>query len=377
MILGGGVVESVPIRTVVSQMQARTKIKERLPEYFRTKGIIYPPTENLEQCSSAKTAAIKVRLLSEVVSKSGTLVDLTGGFGVDSFHFARRFTRVIYVEKDLNLLEVARHNHHILGVTNIEYVHSTAEEFLQRTSERFDVMYIDPSRRPAPGKKVITLASSTPDVVALQDAILSRSGFMLIKAAPLLDLSLGLRAVKNVTKAMVVAVQNDCKELLFLSSRTDESSDPPLITALNIGTLAEEKFDFLQQDELSAVPSFAQPKQFLFEPNAAIMKSGAFKLAGNRFGIEKLDTHSHIYTSTQDVEGFPGRVFKVKAVIPADAKLVRAELPSGRANLIVRNFPTDVASLKKKLKIDEGGDGYLIATTAMSRKIVIIADRLR
>ena len=355
----------LPIAAIAEQLQARRKAQPKLPEWFATEGIIFPPTLSMEQCSSEATARYKSSLL-----RGQRLIDLTGGAGVDTYYLNQSFGQADYVEQDGRLAQLARHNFAVLGASSIR-VHSTsAEDFLVALSEPVDVIYLDPARRNAQARKVFQLADSAPNVLELQDALLAKAATVLLKTAPLLDIRAAVQELKNVSQVHVVAVRNEVKEVLYRLDR--EPADGPEITAINLQSLGEEPFSFLRSQEAHAEVAYADPMTYLYEPNAALMKAGAFKLIAQRFGLSKLHPNTHLYTSDEPIADFPGRAFQCRAVVPYQKKSVRKHVPDGRASITTRNFPDAVAIVRKKLGLDDGGNLYLFAVRSANEQLRIV-----
>ena len=367
-------VHGVTAELIVQQLIGRRKAKTKLPSWYNTKGIIYPPGINLEQSSSESTAKFKSDLLLENLPKGKcTGVDLTGGFGIDSYFLSLHSHRVEYVEPNQELLEIAQHNHQLLGATNISYHQTSAETFLAHTPEKFDFLYLDPSRRKAT-QKVYRLADSEPDVVALQSEFFNKATPVLIKTSPLLDLQQGRRELQRVAGIIIVAVENECKELLFLLSET--SSGEPSIRAVDLKRSGEVKssVSFTLDEEKKSVVAFSPPLTYLYEPNAAILKAGAFKWIAQKYQLKKLAASTHLYTSDQ-LMNFPGRSFKIVRFVKADKKL-KGLFPNGYVNIISRNYPLSMEEIKKKTGLKEGGEQFLICTQDEKEKLVMVAERV-
>jgi 16S rRNA G966 N2-methylase RsmD len=369
LVLGQNKILELPSAWIAQQIAGRRRAKLKLPTWYETKGIIYPPTLNLEQTSSEATAKYKTTLIPR--GKIG--VDLTGGFGIDSFYLHKFFERYVFVEPDKDLLDLAKHNHALLGANNIDYVHTNAEEFI-RHAERFDFIYVDPSRR-SHQQKVFKLADCTPNVINLLPAFFEKSQTVLVKTSPLLDLQQGLREIKKVAEIHVVAVDNECKELLFLLQ--EQATTSPVIKAVDLDSQGglKQKFTFHIEEEKNAEAKFSAPLAWLYEPNVAILKAGAFKTIASRYPIFKLHPSSHLYTSTEMLETFPGRNFKVIQHLKLD-KTLKDLFPNGQANILARNFPLSVEEIKKKTGLKEGGERYLICTQSESQKHVLMAERV-
>lgn len=356
--------------TVVDQIVGRRKAKTKIPVFYLTKGIIYPPGINLEQCSSEATALFKSDLL-----KGEICADLTGGFGVDSFFLSKKFEIVHYVERNENLFEIVKHNHDKLGALKIQHHLKSAEEFLAETTLHFDCIYIDPSRRAEGNKKVFKLSECEPDVVGLQKTIFEKSNQLLVKTSPLLDVQHGLKELQSVEKVIVVSVDNECKEVLFLCTKNYE--EEASIETINISKEGNQIFAFRFSEEQKMEIDFSNPRPYLYEPNASILKAGAFKSIGNKFNLKKIHPNTHLYTSDILKEGFPGRVFEITEEVKVDKKSWSTFLPDGKANITTRNYPLSPEELKKKTGLKDGGEKYLIGFSGIDRKYLMVADRVR
>lgn len=367
--LKGSPFEDIPAPRLFDQIIGRAKAKTKLPAFYRSSNLIYPPGLNLEQSSSEQTAKFK----AGIISNAQHVMDLTGGFGIDSFYLSQVSASLDYIESNMALLEIARHNHQELGAKNIVHHNSSAENFLA-TSRHVDLIYIDPSRRVAQ-QKVFTLEDCEPNVVALQSEILERSPRLLIKAAPLLDIKLALRQLHSVKEVYVVAVDNEVKELLFFLERGFVGE--PSIQAVNLKGESVETVSFTFFEEESVHVEYAPPGKYLYEPNAAILKAGAFKSISRIYGIGKLHVSTHLYTSAELVGEFPGRVFEVTGFVKPEKKDVARQISSGKANVISRNHPLKAEELKLRVGITDGGDQYLIAFTGPRKKYVAVANRIK
>ena len=368
-------VRGVPSSIIASQLSARRKAKSKLPAWYKTKGIIYPPSTNLEQCSSEATAIYKTVILQSRVSTKRIAVDLTGGFGVDSFFLSTLFDSFHYVEPNAELFEITKHNHQQLGASNIIHHNLLAQKFIEQSDLAFDLVYIDPSRRDERARKVYKLADCFPDITTLQPIIFKKSKYVLIKASPLLDIQQGLRELQHVKNVFVVSVGNECKEVLFLADRGFEGE--PIIEAVDLfenGTV-RSSFSFLLADEKIAAAVLGGPDNYLYEPNASVLKSGAFKLIAERFGLTKLDVNTHLYTSSVVVPDFPGKIFLIECLHP-DAKQLKALLTEGQVNVVVRNYPLTPEEIKKKLRLRDGGQKFLIGFSSSKRKHLALCSRV-
>jgi len=361
----------LPAAEIAQQIVGRRKAKTKLSLYYNTKNIVYPPKLNLEQCSSEKTAQFKAQL------KSGKLAaDLTGGFGIDSYFFSKIFKRVIYVEPDETLSQIVRHNHHVLAAVNVEHQSTTAESFLNSNKDHFDLLYIDPSRRSNANRKVFKFSDCTPNVVSLLPSLIERSNSILIKASPLIDIKQGLSELGSVSKVIVVGFDNECKEVLFLIG---QPKNEPVIEVVDLseGNEKSESFSFTLLEENHSNVLFDEPSAFLYEPTAMMLKAGAFKLTANRFNLKKLAPNTHLYTTDKVVSHFPGRIFKIDSILKSDSKSVLQVLEEGQANIISRNYPLTPSQLKKKLKLKDGGENFVIGFSGRNKKYLVLAHRVK
>ena len=354
-----------PIPAIAEQIQARRKAKDKLPEWYATEGVLYPPLLSMEQCSSQWAAQFKQGLVH-----GQQLVDLTGGAGVDTYYLSQSFHQTHYVEQQASLAELAKHNFSVLGAGPIQIHTTTAERFLTAQHAPVDCLYLDPARRDGHARKVFQLEDCSPNVVELRDLLLTKARTVLIKTAPLLDIEATVTTLGAVTHVYVVAVNGEVKEVLYVLS--GESPAEPLITAVNLAKHAEQRFSFYRSQESQAEVAYSNPLRYLYEPHAALMKAGAFKLTAQRLGLYKLHPNTHLYTTEHRVPDFPGRAFECQAVIPYQKKAVRKHLPHLKANITTRNFPDSVASIRKKLGLKDGGEIYLFAAQLSDNNLAII-----
>ncbi|MBX2940963.1 MAG: class I SAM-dependent methyltransferase [Cyclobacteriaceae bacterium] len=356
---------------IAQQIAGRRKAKTKLPLYYNTKNIIYPPKLNLEQSSSEKTAQFKSGI------QSGKLaVDLTGGFGIDSYFLSKNFKEVIQIEPNEALLQIAKHNHCILSTNNIEHLCTTAEEFLNTNNDHFDLLYIDPSRRNNANRKVFKFSECSPNVVSLLTLLIKRSKSVLIKASPLIDIKQGLSELGHFSKVVIVGFDNECKEVLFL---IDKTKAEPIVEVVDLSERNEKSalFSFSLSEERKAEVSYDEPSTFIYEPTAMILKAGAFKLTAKRFNLKKLAPNTHLYTTDKVIPNFPGRVFRIESLLKSDSKSVHAVLKEGQANIISRNYPLSPSQIKKKLRIKDGGDKFIIGFSGVNKKYLVLAVRVK
>ncbi len=374
LLLGHATLFGLPARLLAQQLKGKRKAAEKLPSWHCTPGLVYPSSVALEQCSSEVTARFKLERIRYYLPQSRlTAADLTGGLGVDCYYLSTIFNQVEYVEPDASLLEISRHNHQVLGAGNIRHHAALAEEFLSRCSCRFDLLFADPSRKSRSGKKVIRLQDCSPDITTLFGKIFATAGCFALKASPLLDLQNTLRQLPFVAEINVVAANNEVKELFFLSVPGYHSE--PVIRAVNLKQTEadDEALCFTLNEEHGATVNYSAPLTWVYEPNRAILKAGAFRLAGSRFGLHKLHPNTHLYTGETLMEHFPGRVFHVQT----QAQSLIKNIKGSRAHVIVRNYPATADMLSKRFRLTPGGDHYLIACTSVQGKHLLLARRVQ
>jgi hypothetical protein len=323
----------------------------------------------VEQTSSESTAQYKSGLI-----KGENLIDLTGGFGVDDYYFAKQFETLTHCEINSDLSAIVKHNFEQLGVTNIDCIPGDSQATLETLPTKWDWMYIDPSRRNDAKGKVFMLKDCLPNVPENLDFYFNKSKAILIKTAPLLDLAAGLSELQNVKAIHIVALENEVKELLWELHKNH--TDSITIKTANISKEKIDSFEFvLNQDSSEA--SYSLPKRYVYEPNSAIMKSGGFDEVGVFYQLDKLHKHSHLYTSN-DLIDFPGRVFEILHNFPYSKKEIKTHLENTKHNITTRNFPETVETIRKKWKIKEGGNSYCFCTTDMKNdKIVLLCTKIK
>jgi len=357
----------VDINLSIRQITGKQKIKYKVPLFYQTEDILYPAQLSLEQSSSESTAKYKSNLC-----EGNRLIDLTGGFGVDCCFMSSRFKQVTYVEQQEELCDLAAHNFKALGKEHIKVVHSKTENYLAET-EHVDWIFIDPARRSTEGKKVVLLSDCEPNVAILSALLLEKASHVMIKLSPMMDITAAIRELPATSEIHIISVENECKEVLLILDQTAGVNIK--IKTINFGINKEDQvFEFNIQDESLANISFSSMLgKYLYEPNAAIMKSGAFKLIGERFKLHKLQINTHLYTSDELSVEFPGRIFEVKKQWGNSKKELKelvVKIP--KANITTRNYPVSVDELRKKLKIKDGGDIYLFACTLNNEQKSII-----
>lgn len=348
---------------LAGQIESKSKSEKKLPTWFNTTGIYYPPKVSIEQASSEIAARYKSRLI-----KGNKILDITGGFGVDSFSFSKTAPEVIHCEHNPELSKIAEHNADVLGLTNIKFIQQDGISYLKQTDEEFDTIYIDPSRR-VNSQKVFKLIDCEPDVVSNLDLLLKKSPRIVIKTSPLLDIQAGLTELRQVRNIQVISHRNDCKELLWILERDIAADDDVQITCITLDP--ERQYTFSLNDERNfKISSYSEPLNYIYEPDVALLKSGCFKLITRDFKVQKLHKNTHLYTSEVLLDEFMGRRFRLKAQWLY--KEFRSLAPVLKANIICRNFPLSVDEVKRKSKLNDGGEEYLIFTTGPSDELLVL-----
>lgn len=448
---------NVDLPTALTQIAGWQAAACKIPSWHMVDGILYPPHLSLEQCSSEATALYKAMVVErhkevdaekqrardtekqEAVTtekqvaavekqakptnrvesckeKSGSLADLTGGFGIDCAFLSKQFASATYVERQEILCQLATHNFPLLGLDHISVAHNDAIAYLQQMST-VDWIFIDPARRDGSGGKTVAIADCEPNISLIEPLLLSKARKVMVKLSPMLDLSLAIQHLQYVEEVHIISVNNECKELLLILGHKDEedrstSSQKQTLSLQSQSTPSQNLSKPLQDHSNSNIPihcinlinkegsskqhqkqtllfsrssELSSPCQYtdtlgsyLYEPNASILKAGAFRSVAYIYKVKKLHANSHLYTSQQIVENFPGRQFRITAVCPFSKKEMKTMLSdTKKANITVRNFPSTVAELRKRTKLPEGGDVYLFATTLYNeQKVMIKCERI-
>ena len=383
----------------LNQIAGRRMARTKLPLWAATEGLIYPSHLSMEQCSSEQTAIYKaalVRRISMFISSQSPVptqplpfqwVDLTGGMGVDFSFIAPLFQRSVYVERQSQLCEMARNNFLLLGLERSEVVCGDATDYL-REMEPTDWIYLDPARRNENGGKTVLMSDCMPDVTQLLNTLLDKARCVLLKLSPMLDWQYAVSVLNReeciVREVHIVAVKNECKELLLVLSRSCFwQTDTPCEHRLSVICSNDSEtfsYDFTEKNKafLSVLQDTLLPGMFLYEPYSSLMKAGAFALFSGRFGVASIAAHSHLFVSQQLLPGVFGRKFQIKAISSLNKKEVKAALQGiNQANIAVRNFPMSVAELRKRLRLREGGAVYIFATTdTQNQKRLLICEKI-
>lgn len=349
---------------IAGQVDGWQRAVKKLPTWAYSPNIYYPDKINIEQCSSEHTALVKQTL----IRKGAKVVDVTGGFGVDSCYIAQEAEIVVHCELNQKLSEIVKYNAQQLGVNNLITIANDGVEFVKsQTDDSLDYIYIDPSRR-VNHTKVFLLEDCEPNIVELQDIFASKSRFTLIKLSPLMDITTALQKLKNVKLVYVISVDGDCKELLFFQDR--EFTGTAKITAIRLIYDQLQQITFTIEEEKSALIKTSAPLLYLYDPDVAVTKAGAFKMTAKYFNLAKLHTHAHLYTADHIETEFPGRVFEIKHVYNFNE--FKKSNTISKANVATKNFPMKVEELRKKFKIKDGGKDFLYFTTDPAGNYIVI-----
>ena len=357
----------VSSKELAEQTDSKKRCEVKLPFWFNTEGIFYPPKLAIEQASSELTAKYKAELI-----QGDEIIDLTGGIGVDTLFFARKAKSVTHCEINQELSEISEYNSRIFGL-NIHYIHTNGLEYILTSNKTFSTVYIDPSRRIS-SKKVFMLKDCEPDIISNLQLLKDHSYRIIIKTAPLLDIQSTIKELKQVSAIHVVSIKNECKELLIIIDKEQQTDDPQIICAL----LGEDKKSYsfrLSEEKEFQIHNYSEPLEYIYEPDAALLKGGCFKLITRDFKLNKIHPHTHLYTSTELNNSFPGRKFILKRVWNYGTFIKENQFK--KANIICRNFSLSPEELKKKLKINDGGNEYLLFCNGpKNERLVLNCERI-
>lgn len=372
--------EGIDLQWCLRQIEGYGIAKKKLPEWTKTDNIWFPPRLSMEQCSSETTARYKQAIAERLGCK--VLIDLTGGFGIDFSYMARNMENAFYIEQQEVLCNIASHNFPLMGLQNIKIYNTACEEFWNQyvsdstTAEKQRekiLIYLDPARRNNKGEKVFSINDCTPDVTLLQDSLLENSAYIMLKLSPMLDIAQARRQLKDISEIHIVSVKGECKELIFVMSK---DSDRQHYYCVNLETdeapFTSDTSATTEQAEI-ALPSEITEGAFLFEPNASIMKAGVQNAFARRYNLKKLHPMSNLFLGKEPIQNIPARQFIIERMSDFQKGNLKSFMQDIRqANLTIRNFPSTVEDLKKRLKIKDGGNIYLFATTLSDDTHVLI-----
>lgn len=354
---------------ILTQIQSKGKSQEKLPTWYNSANILYPSSLSIEQTSSEQCAAYKASLIT-----GDHLIDLTGGFGIDTYYFSKRIKSVLHCEWQEGLSQLVHHNFKVLKADNIDCVSGDGLAILKTKNQQWDYIYVDPARRNQSQEKVFFLRDCEPNVPQLLDEYFQYTDRILIKTAPLLDLVAGLNELKFVKEIHIVALDNEVKELLWLLEKDYTASIK--IVASNLKNNQNTVYESTLEAEAQAFAHYGLPKAYLYEPNSAVMKTGQFNRLSEVYQLDKLHPHSQLYTSDKLIT-FPGRVFNIAAIYPFNKQNMKEQLQNQKANITIRNFPISVSELRKKWKIKDGGHQYFFFTTdCNNEKIILLCEKI-
>lgn len=349
----------VTMQEIVQQIKGRKTAEKKFP-FLTKEGIVFPPNLNLEQASSQSTAEYKAQNLTRK-----SFLDLTCGFGIDAYFLSKNFDEVTLIEQNSELISIVENNWKTLG-RKANFINENLEKFLENSQQKFDVIYLDPARRDQQNKKKFLLEDLSPNLLEIQEKLHSITDKIIVKLSPLIDISYLISELKNITEIQIIAVRNDVKELVLIieNNQSTDNQQPTTIKCINLES-NEAEFSFNFNDEKSAKSEFSESLNFLYIPNNSILKAGAFNIISEKFGLKKLHPNTHFYTSEHNIENFPGRVLQVEKI---DAK----DLKKGeKFNIVSKNYPLKPEEIKKKYKLNDGGNHYLIFTQSVYGKEIL------
>lgn len=367
----------IDFRMALEQIAGWQAARVKLPSWAECDGVVFPPHISMEQCSSEHTALYKQSIARRLFADAGSafhgkFMDITGGFGVDFSFMAQAFKEATYVERQQHLCDIAHNNFTVLGLSNAKVVCGDGVEYLQ-DCDNVDFLYLDPARRDNTGGRTYAIEDCTPNVIAIKDLLLSKAACVMVKLSPMLDWHKAVRDIGDVSEVHIVSVKNECKELLVVMQRGF------LKTKVFCVNDNDEEVFFLDDkyQELLADEDVILPTYYLYEPNASLMKGGELGILSEEYNVKKIGSHSNLFISAELVD-FPGRRFHIEAITTMNKKELRASL-SGitKANIATRNFPLTPEELRKRLKLKDGGNTYIFATTdTLDRHILLICRKV-
>ncbi len=399
---------NVDMQQALVQIAGKQKAKSKLPTWVQVEGLEFPVALSLAQCSSEITALFKANWLAEQLQQADqpctSLADLTGGLGVDSWAFGKFFEQVLYVEQNEKLATIAKKNFELLEkarsnlsdtsqvsdkwdllnaqaldnqkqniqVLNLQLNKENLQTLAKYISTPLSCLYLDPARRNEKQQKVASLQDCEPNIVDWLPHLWHYAPVILLKTSPMLDVQQAVAELKTVQKIVVLAHENECKEVLYLLSNQAINYQEIPILAVNLTKNGNQIFTFTRQEEQAKQANLVLPQQYLYEPNVALLKAGAFQTIAQRWQVGKLHTHTHLYTSETPITDFMGRSFKILHQTQLDKKILATLLPEGKANITIRNFPLSVEEIRKKTGIKEGGSTYIFATTNYKNQKILL-----
>ncbi len=343
------------MQDIVQQIKGKQVAQKKFP-FLLNDGIVFPPQLSLEQSSSDKTALYKSEIL-----KGDKFIDLTSGFGIDAYYLSKNFHEITLVEQNKELLEIVEHNWNVLD-RKASFINRKLEDFLEENDASFDVTYLDPARRDTHKNKVFLLEDLSPNILDIQEKLISISNHVVIKLSPLIDLKYLLSVLPRIFRIEIIAVKNDVKEVVVFLSKENTGEISCHCVNLDSG---EPAFSFQFGTAENESAEYGEPEKFIYLPNNAVLKAGVFNLISQKFGLKKLHPNTHLYTSDQKIQDFPGRIFEMESI---EAKQIQKK---SQFNIISKNYPLKPEEIRKKYSLKDGGENYLIFTQSKKGKIIL------
>ncbi len=360
------------LKLAVQQVSARQKAKSKIPSWTGNPALLFPKTLSMEQASSEETAKFKSTLV-----KGKTMIDLTGGFGVDTYFISQNFDQATYCERQEELALLVKHNFEILSPGKFQVEIGDSLTYLEASQNQFDLIFIDPARRGGHNEKRYKLADCEPDIVQNWELMQQKAKAILVKASPMLDIKQAISELPDIQKVWVIAVKNEVKEILLLWEKVTSQAEIE-INSIDLHPNKTSIFQFFYEQEEATESEFSALEELIIEPMGAILKAGAFRSFGERFGLKKLHPNSHLYTSRQvDSKMIPGRVFKIIQEITNPKKELKTLIPNGKINVLTRNYALSAEELKKKYKLKDGGNQFLIGTKVGEKYVLLQTELVR
>ncbi|TVP42850.1 MAG: class I SAM-dependent methyltransferase [Mongoliibacter sp.] len=343
------------LKFAVQQIQAKQKAKNKIPSWYADPDLLFPVNLSMEQASSGLTAKYKAGHF-----KGSKMIDLTGGLGVDAYFLGKNYEQATYCERDKNLFEISKHNLSHLSPGKFDFYNGDSLDFLRNTSEKFDLIFVDPARRGGHNQKLYRLEDCEPDIIQNWELLRSKGVDVLVKASPMLDIKAALKSLNAIHKVIVLSVKNEVKEVLLFSESGAKEVETQ-IEAVDLKSNCNNEFSFTYSEEEKSFSQIAEKMgKYLIEPFSAILKAGAFNTFAVRYGFQKVHPNSHLYTADVLVEDCPGRFFEIISEIQQPKKEIKSLFPEGKVNVITRNYSLSADALKKKHKLKDGGDDFLL-----------------
>lgn len=358
------------LKFAVQQIQARQKAKHKLPTWISNPNLLFPASISMEQASSEDTAMFKSTLVN-----GHNMIDLTGGLGIDTYYLSKSFQKATYCEKQEILASLALHNFHQLDKDKFHVINGDSLNYLDKTQDTFDLLYLDPARRGEYNQKLYKLSDCEPDVVSNWHKLKSKSKSVMIKTSPMLDIKQAIADLPDIQHVWVISVRNEVKEVLLIWNMSSSPIDQRQITCIDLHPAGDKTFEFNFEEEEAYQNELSSIETFIIEPMASIMKAGAFKSFGVKYGLKKLHTNSHLYTTDHlPEESIPGKIFRVLKSFSSPKRELKKQFEKGKVNVISRNYLLSADEIKQKYKLKDGGTQFLIGTRVGESHQLILAE---